>query len=186
MRINFKPFPNLESGRLHLRQVAESDVQEVFELRSDTETMKYIPRPLATTRQYAIEHINKVNTGIEKNESINWAITLKGQDKLIGLIGFVRIQPKNFRAEVGYILHPDFRKKGIMSEALKAVLDYGFDVLKFNSVIAVIDPSNLASEQLLLSQQFVKEAHLKENIYFNGNFLDTVIYSLLKKNYGNQ
>jgi len=183
MKIDFNPFPDLQTERLTLRQIKESDVQEVFELRSDTETMKYIPRPLAKTKQYAMDHIDMVNKGIEKNESINWAITIKGDDKLIGLIGFVRIQPKNFRAEVGYILHPDFRRKGMMYEALKAVLNYGFCDLKFNSVIAVIDPSNHSSEKLLLTHNFVKEAHLRENIFHNGIFLDTVIYSLLAKNY---
>lgn len=183
MEINFKPFPKLQSDTLFLRQLRESDVQEVFELKSDAEAMKHDPRPLATTRQYAMDHIHKVNKGIKNNKSISWAVTLKGEDKLIGLIGYVRIQPQNFRAEIGYVLHPDFRRKGFMTEALKLVLDYGFNVLKLNSVIAVIDASNNPSEQLLIKHQFVKEAHLKENIFFGGQFLDTVIYSLLVKKY---
>jgi len=183
MKLKFSPFPILKSERLVLRQIVESDLHEVFELRSDPETIKYIPRPEAQSLQYAMNHIEQVNEGVKKNKSINWAITLKGEDKLIGLIGFVRIQPRNFRAEVGYVLHPDYRGKGVMTEALKAVLTYGFVDLKFHSVIAVIDPSNNSSEKLLLRQGFCKEAHLKENVFFNDRFLDTVIYSLLKRNY---
>ena len=183
MNLNFSPFPVLTSERLILRQIVESDLHEVFELRSNPETIKYIPRSEAQNLQYAMDHIQHVNEGVKKNKSINWAITLKGDDKLIGLIDFVRIQPKNFRAEVGYVLHADYRGKGIMSEALRTVLTYGFDDLNFNSTIAVIDPSNVSSEKLLLRQGFCKEAHLKENVYFDGRFLDTVIYSLLKRNY---
>lgn len=183
MKLNFSPFPVLTTERLILRQIVESDLHEVFELRSDPETIKYIPRPEAQNLQYAMDHIQQVNEGIKKNKSINWALTLRGDDKLIGLIGFVRIQPNNFRAEVGYVLHTDYRGKGFMSEALRAVLSYGFGSLNFNSTIAVIDPSNVSSEKLLLRQGFCKEAHLKENVYFDGRFLDTVIYSLLKINY---
>src|SRR5690606_29302326 len=109
MNIYFNPFPTLHSERLFLRQVVESDVQEVFELRSDTANTKYVSRPIQETRQYAIDHIRKIEKDIKTNKSINWAITLKGQDKLVGLIGFVRIQPKNFRAEVGYVLSADHR-----------------------------------------------------------------------------
>jgi len=183
MNLNFNPFPILHSERLFLRQIRESDVQEVFKLRSDAESKKHIYRPLAKTQQYAVDHINEVNKGIDNNKSISWAITLNNEDHLIGLIGFVRIQPKNFRAEVGYTLHPDFRREGIMSEALKLILDYGFNTLGFNSIMAVIDPSNHPSEQLLIKHKFNKEAYLRENIFFNGQFLDTVIYSLLSKNY---
>jgi len=183
MNINFQPFPNLQSERLLLRQVKESDVQRIVELRSDAEIKKRISRPFSETQQYSINHIKEVNKGIKRNKSISWAITLKGEDDLIGLIGFVRIQPKNFRAEVGYTLHPDFRRKGVMSEALKLTLDFGFNTLELNSVIAVIDPANNPSERFLIKHQFVREAYLKENIFFNGSFVDTAIYSLLAKNY---
>ena len=46
LTINFNPFPNLETERLLLRRVDENDVNEIFALRSNPETMKYIPRPL--------------------------------------------------------------------------------------------------------------------------------------------
>src|SRR5690606_19208147 len=114
MNINFKPFPDLISDRLVLRQVRESDVQRIYELRADAEAKKQLNRPFFKTQQYAQDHIKEVNKGIKKNKSISWAITLKEKDDLIGLIGFVRIQPKNFRAEIGYTLHPDFRRKGMM------------------------------------------------------------------------
>lgn len=181
MNINFSPFPVLTSSRLQLRQVTEADVAEVFALRSDAEVMKYIPRPLAKTHEDALAHIALVNKGVSENTSINWAITLKGVDKLIGMICLIRMQPENFRSEIGYILHPDFHRKAIMDEALKAVIDYAFTVLKFHSLEAIIDPLNQASENLLIKNKFLKEGHFKENTFYKGVFLDAVIYSLVNR-----
>ena len=179
LQINFNPFPNLESDRLFFRQIIPGDVEEVFAIRSDAETMRYIPRPLAKTMQDALDHIEMVNKGIKDNNSINWGIVLKGNDKLAGMICLLRMKPENYRTEIGYILHPDFHGKGIMNEAVEAVIDYAFNVLKFHSLEAIIDPDNLASEKVLLKHHFIKEAHFKENEYYDGKFLDSVIYSLL-------
>lgn len=181
LTINFNPFPNLETERLILRRVVKSDVNEIFALRSDKEIMKYIPRPLAKSTEDALEHIATIDATIDKNEGINWAITLKNSSKLIGIIGHYRIQPQNHRAEVGYILHPEFHGRGIIPEALKKVLEYGFNEMELHTIEAVIDPENKASEKVLLKSGFIKEAHFIENQFYEGRFLDTVIYSLLNK-----
>jgi len=181
LQLNFEPFPNLETERLILRRVADTDVKEILELRSNVETMRYIPRPLLQTIGDALEHIANIDAKIENQEGINWAITLKGSPKLIGLLGHYRIKPENFRAEIGYMLLPDFKGQGIISEAVKEVLKYGFEVMQLHSIEAVIDPANLASEKVLQKTGFIKEAHLKENEYFEGRFWDSVIYSILNK-----
>jgi len=179
--INFTPFPNLETERLHLRRVVKEDVNEIFALRSDKETMKYIPRPLVKTEEEAMAHFTMIDEKIENNEGINWAITLKNDPKLIGLIGHYRIKPEHFRSEIGYMLLPEYQRKGIIIEAIKETIKYGFEIMKLHSIEAVIDPENLASEKVLQKSGFVKEAHLKENEYFEGRFLDSVIYSILNK-----
>lgn len=182
LEINFTPFRNLETERLLLRRVVIEDVNEIFALRSDQKVMKYIPRPLVKTAEDALAHIALIDEKIDSNEGINWAITLKGHPKLIGIIGHYRIKPEHFRAEIGYMLLPEYQGKGIISEAIKEVVKYGFEVMKLHSIEAVIDPQNFASEKVLQKNGFVKEAHLKENEYFEGRFLDTVIYSILNQN----
>ena len=179
LEISFNPFPRLESDRLILREITPGDVSEVFAMRSDPATMKYIPRPLAKTEQDALDHIAIIAKGLQDNESINWAITLRGDDRLVGMICLLRMQLSDFRTEIGYILHPDLHGKGIMDEAIKTVIAYAFGTLKFHSLEAVIDPENSASEKVLLKNNFVKEAHFKENGYYNGQFLDSVVYSLI-------
>lgn len=177
---NFSPFPILQTKNLILRQIHLDDAKEVFEIRSNPKTMKFIPRPLAETIEDAQKFITECNAGIEKNDYINWAIAQKDDNKLIGMIGFFRMQPENFRGEIGYILNPNFHGKGIMKEASDEAIKFGFEKMNFHSIEAVIDPNNVASEKLLQKLNFKKEAHFKENFFYNDEFLDTVIYSLLK------
>ena len=99
--------------------------------------------------------------------------------EILGIIGFYRLQPENYRAEIGYMLLPEFHGKGIIPEAVNVLIKYGFENLKLHSIEAIIDPENYASEKVLQKCGFVKEAHLREADFWEGKFLDKVIYSLL-------
>lgn len=179
LEFHFSPFPVIETERLVLDRVTEADFKEVFELRSNPETMKYIPRPLVKNDEDALEHIKMIDEKIENNTGINWGIRLKGDTKLLGIIGFYRMQPENYRAEIGYMLSPDFHGKGIVPEAVNVLINFGFKNLNLHSIEAVIDPENYASEKVLQKCGFVKEAHLREAEFWEGKFLDKVVYSLL-------
>ena len=180
LEFNFSPFPTIETERLLLRRITNKDVNEIFELRSNPQTMKYIPRPLVKNTEDALEHIAMIEDKIVTNVGINWGITLKDNSKLLGIIGYYRMQPENYRAEIGYMLLPEFHGKGIIPEAVNRLITYGFEDLKLHSIEAVIDPENYASEKVLQKCGFVKEAHLKESEFYEGRFLDSVIYSLLE------
>ena len=181
LALNFNPFPVLETERLILRRINENDAADLFKLRSSPEIMKYIARPLIKSVDETTIFIKSINDGIDKQDLINWGITLKQDNKVIGTMGFYRMAKENFRAEVGYMLHTNFQKQGIMQEAIEAALSYAFVQMKAHSIGAVIDPRNKASENVLLRNNFVKEAHFKEDCFFNGEFLDSVHYSLLAK-----
>lgn len=183
LEINFHPFKNLETERLFLRRVTINDLAEIMELRGNPETMKFIPRPLITNEEQALEHFKMIDDAIEKKEGINWAITLKENPKFLGFLGLYRLQPENHRCEIGYMILPQYNGQGITTEAIKVVLEYGFEDLNMHSIEAVIDPDNIASERVLQKSGFEKEAHFKENELRNGKFCDTVIYSILKRNF---
>jgi ribosomal-protein-alanine N-acetyltransferase len=85
--------------------------------------------------------------------------------------------PAHYRAEIGYVLHPQHQGKGLMTEAMKAVIHYAFEVMQLHSIEANINPLNIASKQVLLKNGFVQEAYFRENFYFNGVFLDSMIFS---------
>ena len=183
LTINFHPFQNIETERLLLRRIDENDVEQVLALRGNPRTMKYIPRPLAKTKEDALEHITMIEDKIVNNTGINWGITIKGNPKIIGIIGHYKISPENHRAEIGYMLLPETNGNGYITEAIKSVVAYGFEQLNLHSIEAIIDPENIASERVLQKNGFVKEAHILENELWEGKYWDTVIYSLLKRNF---
>ncbi len=181
--INFEIFPNLESKNLRYRRVVASDWPQLVRLRGNAETMKYIPRPLCKTESDCMFLIAKFDEGIASNSGINWGIISKESDILIGLISFHIINKQHHRAEIGYMISPEYQGKGLISEGIKTLLQYGFAALKLHSVEAMIDPDNLASERVLLANNFVKEAHFIENEFYDGKFLDKAVFSILARNF---
>lgn len=182
LEISLEPFPVLSTERLVLRQLTNDDTEDFFFLQSNAEVMKHIATPMKSLDE-AEKKLKLFEDLLLKNEVINWAVTLKPDNKLIGLLLLKAIDCKNHRAEVGYMLHPDFWRRGIIQEALTAILDFAFNTLNFHSLEATIDPINTASEKILEKNGFVKEAHFKENYFSEGKFLDSGVYSLLKSNY---
>jgi ribosomal-protein-alanine N-acetyltransferase len=179
LQVNFEPFPVLTTDRLVLRQITAADANEIFEMRSDENVMKYICRPRPKDVDEVFPFIETIRGRIAANEGIGWAITLKDEDKVIGHISLHVIIKEHYRAEVGYMLSPAHQRKGITAEALKAVLDYGFNTLGLHSIMAIASPHNTASRTLLEKTGFTQEAHFKEDFFWKGKFLDSVVYSLL-------
>ena len=179
LELNFTPFPELKTERLVLRRMLMEDAQALFEMRSDERVMQFLDRPRAKTIADAENLIRLIDHDIDSNIGITWGVSLHGTSRLIGTMGFWNITKAHFRAEIGYLLHPDFQGKGLMMEAAKKTIDFGFREMGLHSIEANINPNNLRSAKMLEKCGFVKEAHFRENYYYDGKFLDSVIYSLL-------
>ena len=182
LELNFNPFPLLETERILLRQLTVEDADEMFFLRSDESVIQYLNKEPAKTKTEAEEFITRINKSIDGNEAIMWTIALKENPSFcIGNICYWNIRKEHYRAEIGYVLHPDYWRKGIMKEVITKVIDYGFSSMHLHSIDAVINPDNEASSALLESLGFTKEANFKEDFFFRGKFWDTMVYSLLNK-----
>lgn len=179
LSVELPVFPVLTTDRLVLRELRPSDAEQVFLLRSDPRVMRYTTRPLAKTIEDASALIELITTTVAENNAVQWAITLHGDDTFIGLIGFWRMQKENWLAELGYMLLPAHWGKGIMSEAIGAVLGFGFNTLRLHKVEAITRPGNTASISALLKNGFVQEAHFKENVLWNGAFVDSLHFGRL-------
>lgn len=177
--LNFNPFPVIETERLVLRRMMMDDAPDFFSIRSNVNAMKYVCKPLQNSIEEAKIKIIEINEMIDSNNGIGWCITFKNQTKIIGNLSFHKIDKAHYRAEIGYMLHPDYWRQGIIGEAVKAIIDFGFNELKFHSIEAHIDPANIGSEKILQKFNFEKEAYFKENYFYNGQFKDTAVYSLL-------
>ncbi len=179
LSLDLASLPTLTTKRLVLRELRSEDASALFAMRSDPITMQFVRRPLATTIDDAHALIAKIH-GIQRaNEGAQWAIMLTSDDTFIGLIGLWRIVKEHHRAELGYTLSRAHWGQGILTEAIPAVMDHGFGVLGCHSVEAITDPRNVASMRVLEKNGFVREGYFKEDIFWNGVFTDSVVYSRL-------
>ncbi|HEX6334329.1 MAG TPA: GNAT family N-acetyltransferase, partial [Flavisolibacter sp.] len=160
-------------------EIVDADAPDLLTMRSDESVMRFLDRPRATGIEDAATLIKRMRDDLALRSGITWGVSLKDQGLLIGTIGFWRIMPEHFRAEIGYLLHADYHAKGLMHEAMKPVLDYGFATMGLHSVEANVNPSNVASIRLLEKNGFTREAYFRENYFYNGRFIDSAIYSLL-------
>ena len=182
LQLNFPSFPNLETERLILRSHTISDAETLFALRNNDDVMRFIHRERQKTAKEVEDFIVNFNEGCKQGQHLAWVIALKENPKqMIGSIGYWRTNLANYRAEIGYMLHPDYWRRGIISEALIKTIDFGFNEMKLHSIQANISPLNKASREVLLKHDFIKEAYFKQDHYFNGEFLDSEIYSLINK-----
>ena len=153
---NFTPFPVLQTERLTLRNVSVNDVNEIFELRSNPEVGRYIERNPHADKAETLAWIdNIILKGLAENRSIQWAITLKGEPKLIGTACLWNLRPEAAEAELGYDLMPEHWGKGYMQESVAAIIQYGFERLHLKLIDAYTLPDNTASVKLLTRNGFV-------------------------------
>mgnify|MGYP003611457885 CR=1 FL=1 len=155
--MNFNPFPIIESKNLILKKIVESDCETILYLRSDETINKFIERTehrKTKTIEDAKKFIQQINENLETNKSIAWGISLKDDSKIIGTICLWNFSQDNKTAEVGYDLNPNFQEKGIMSESLKSVLEYGFKTLNLDLIEAFTHEKNENSKILLEKNNF--------------------------------
>lgn len=171
--MNTNQFPELKTDRLILTKLEAVDCNEVLFLRSDITVNKFIKRPenrKTKTKEDALEFIQEITKGIENNELVSWKITLKNNPKMIGSICLWNFSNDFKKAEIGYDLNPLFQKKGIMNEAMNAVLSFGFNILNFNKIEAFTHIDNINSKKLLENNGF----KLNDNRKDEDNLLNVI------------
>ena len=153
----FTPFPVLKTERLTLRQLSVNDDKEIFALRSDKQVNKYLDREPCHTIEDAHKFIQKIAEVVRQNEGIYWAITLTGNDKLVGTICLFNFSGGNDQAEIGYELLPAFHGQGIMQEAASKVIAFALGVIGLKTIEAYTHLQNENSSKLLEKFNFRKQ-----------------------------
>ncbi len=172
----------LQTEHLLLRKLDQQVLDHCFHSMTDPELMEFLG---ANTQADLNAEKDRYHGGYAMfNKSFLWfQILIKGEEKPIGWCGYHTWYFDHHRAEIGYGINESFRQRGLMKEALKAVLQYGFQEMKLNRIEALIADYNTASLKLLKRHGFVKEGVLKEHYYVDGNAEDSHLYALLKSNW---
>lgn len=168
----------LETERLVLKEINETHTEDILLIRSNEVTNLYVKRNSPKTNYDALNFILHIKRETQSKDVAFWGISYKNSLNLIGTICFWNFSQDKKTAEVGYELLPDYHRKGIMSEALDAVLRYGFNELQLQEIVAVTNQFNEGSKKLLLKHHFILEEGKKEE----GN-PDHIIFSLKSPGY---
>jgi ribosomal-protein-alanine N-acetyltransferase len=176
----FTQFPSLSTRRLQLRQMQPTDAEALFAFFSDEETMQFYGHEPHRSLDETRESIEQTQARYTRREAIRWGITLKGEDWVIGSCSFHHFAPGFHRVETGYDLNRAYWGQGIMTEAMVAVLTYGFAELGLHRVEAIIDIANERSKRLLLKLGFTYEGNLRQRYALGDHFYDEHYFGLLK------
>lgn len=147
-------FPEIKTERLVLRKPMKSDWKMISYLRSDKEVNKLVNRPSAETKEKALDFIARTNDGIENQSLFYWCITKSNDPTMIGSICLWNFSQDRKTAEIGYDLSPEFQQMGIMNEAMKCVLEFGFNTLHLNLIEAFTHHNNERSKKVLIRNNF--------------------------------
>ena len=180
---DYRTFPTLETERLRLREIILKDRHAIFAIRNDYEVTKFNTGAAYVDIHQADQLITGMRDEYRNRKAIRWGITHKTDDIVMGMVGFNYWDTRDNRGSIGFDLARAYWRKGIMSEAVQAVLRFGFIQMALNRTEADASIYNTASINLLGKLGFVQEGHQREQYYEDGKYHDLLLFALLKRDW---
>lgn len=177
----FTRLPEISTSRLILRNMRMSDAKDIYEYSCDPEVARHVLWEAHQNIHQTKAYIRYVLRQYRLGSPSSFCIALKETGRVIGTIGFMWISNENRSAEVGYSLSRAYWNKGYMTEALAAVLRFGFMELNLNRIEAQYECDNPASGRVMEHVGMRREGTLKERLYNKSRFVDVELYAILRE-----
>ncbi len=168
--------------RLLIREIVEQDwtyIHQYTTLPEVTTHTAWGPNTEEDTRSYVQDVLRMQQANPRTGYEL--AICLKEDGRLIGGAGLHMTEQTN--AELGYVLHPAYQRKGYITEACNALLELGFHELGVHRIFAKCRPENIASEKVMQRIGMKLEGRMREHWLYKGEYHDSLLYSMLKHEY---
>lgn len=175
--------PTLETPRLILRPMTMKDAGDIYHYSKDPQVALHVLWDAHENIQQTRAYIRYVLRQYKNGEPSSFAIEEKASRKVIGTIGYMWINQENLSSEVGYSLSRAHWNRGYMTEALNAVIDYGFEHLLLNRIEAQHETANPASGRVMEKAGMQKEGVLRSRIFNKGKYVDVALYAILKQDW---
>jgi len=175
--------PVFETHRLSLRKLNLEDVNDYFEFASNPLVTTYTWWNYHKSTDESFDYISRVIDKYNSQEAYHWGIVYKDTNKIIGRTGYVTIDEFNKRAEIGFALSNDFWNMGIVTEATKPIIRYGFEELELNRIEGRCNFENLGSEKVMKKLGMSFEGTLREQLNIKGEFTDQKMFAILRREY---
>lgn len=173
-----KKFPILNGTSFILRQINETDIENIYTGLSNKEVIKYYGVSYKSINETE-EQMKWFNDLEQTATGIWWAIVNENNSDFYGAIGLNNLNKTHRKAEIGFWLLPNFWGKGIMREALKLVINYAFTDLNLHRIDAMVETENINSKKLLQKLNFSFEGTLVDYEIKNESFISVDIYAKL-------
>ena len=177
----FTRLPELTTNRLILRNMRMSDARDIYEYSCDPQVARHVLWEAHQSIHQTKAYIRYVLRQYRMGSPSSFCIALKETGKVIGTIGFMWVSNENRSAEVGYSLSRAYWNRGYMTEALAAVLRFGFEELNLNRIEAQFECDNPASGRVMEHVGMRREGTLKERLYNKSRFVDVELYAILRE-----
>lgn len=179
----FARLPVIDTPRLILRRMTLRDAADVYAYSRDPEVARHVlwdaHRSIAESRAFLRFMLRQYRWG----EPSSWGIVLRETGRLVGTIGYMSYTPENSAVELGYSLSRECWGQGLMTEALQAVLQETFTVLKVHRVEAQHFSGNPASGRVMEKCGMSHEGHMRQKVYNKGQFRDVELWAILRKDW---
>jgi RimJ/RimL family protein N-acetyltransferase len=176
--------PDLTSRRLLLRQPRQEDAPEMARLAGDPEiSANTLEIPYPPNERMARDWISETDRKRDGRSDQVFMITDRRSGEIIGAIGLVGFTREHSRAKIGYWIGRPFWNRGYATEAVCAVLDYGFRVIGLHRIYAFSLTRNKASGRVIEKCGMRHEGVLRHHIQKNGNFQDIAVHGIIREEY---
>lgn len=172
--------PVLETTRLRIRVFRDTDLEDMAVIHGDDETTFHLPTATWRTDEDRQAWLKRVRTHLVGGAGCQWVLEDRASGRVVGACVVFRYDEGSARAEVGYVLGRAHWGRGLMSEALRAVLGHAFGPWGLRRIEAEVNPENVRSEKVLLGLGFVPEGRLRQRWTAKGRTYDTRIFGLLR------
>lgn len=174
------PHPKIETDRLTIRLVAESDLPSLLVVNADDTVTRYLPYESWKGIADGEAWFSRASARLAAGEAGQFVIVHRESGRVIGTCLLFRIEESSARAEVGYVLAREYWGAGYMLEAMKAFVAFAFEQLGLRRLEAEIDPRNVSSARLLERLGFVREGLRRQRLATKGEVTDSGLYGLLR------
>ena len=179
----FFTMPPVETERLILRRLELNDAQDIFDYGRDEEVARHVLWEPYESVSECRGYIRTMQRRYRVGDPASWGIQLKSTGRIVGTIGYMWYQEEHSSAEVGYSLARDQWNRGLMTEALTAVIRYSFESLHLNRLEAQHELTNPASGAVMKKCGMQYEGTLRERLRNKGRYVDVALYAILRSDY---
>lgn len=178
--------PVLESERLIFRKILPSDADDMYSYSHREEVTRFLLWEVHPDPLYTEKYIRYLQERYAVGDFYDFAVVLKSTGRMIGTVGFTSFDLPNHSAEVGYVISPDHQGKGYATEAVKALIAFGFEVCELARISAVCMKGNLASLRVMEKCGMKREGVLRNAVYAKGEMKDVHLSAIIDRDYFNK